>query len=80
MQIEKLDNSEEYAKCPWCEGMVVIKSRNCCIFRHGVDKNWNQLPPHSGEDFCMKKVTTGRGCGKPFRIVNDTLVRCDYDT
>jgi hypothetical protein len=77
--INRLDSGEEYSNCPWCDGTVVIESRNCCIFRHGVDKNWNQLPPHSGENFCMKEKISVGGCGKPFRIIDDMLVKCGYD-
>lgn len=77
--LDLLETGEEYGNCPWCNGMVVIESRNCCIFRHGADKNWVQLPPHSVENFCITETEQTSGCGKPFRIIDDKLVKCSFN-
>lgn len=62
-------------KCPHCFCYIEILEVNCGIFRHGADENFNQIPPHAPKEICKKKVY---GCGKPFKIINNEAIKCDY--
>jgi len=73
--------------CPHCRGTVNVnvQDTNCCIFRHGIFKNGQQVPPHSRKELCDKLVAMGEinGCGKPFQLVTRngrdyTVVACGY--
>jgi len=68
-------------KCPHCYGEVQIIEMNCKIFRHGIyKKNNQQLDPHASEKICKQVFEEGLiyGCGKPFTIVENKAVKCDY--
>jgi hypothetical protein len=55
---------------------MIIEELNCTIFRHGYDKNMEQIPPHATQKEC--ELLTVYGCGKPFKIVKGVAVKCDY--
>lgn len=64
-------------RCPHCHAYVEIVSINCGIFRHGVNKDFQQIPPHASKEECEQQ--TVYGCGKPFRILDNMKVeKCDY--
>jgi hypothetical protein len=69
-------------ECPHCGGSIVILAIKCAIFRHGTfKKNGRQIPPHTKKELCEEYVAKDMiwGCGKPFRIVNQSeAVACDY--
>lgn len=70
-------------KCPHCldEVLVMRNEINCTIFRHGVLKsNFQQMNPHAPKSEChsLSENNLIYGCGKPFKIVNDMAVECDY--
>ena len=74
--------------CPHCDMLLeVLKSQtNCCIFRHGVYKNGQQVDPHAKKVDCIRLVEERliHGCGKPFQLMKNaqgaitTVVVCDY--
>lgn len=67
--------------CPTCRELVIIEKINCGIFRHGVNKKTGkQINPHLEKTKCESLVSKGKifGCGKPFRIVDNEAVVCDY--
>lgn len=67
--------------CPHCNDYIEIISINCSIFRHGVYKNnFQQLNPHLKKEDCDNAIKQDLiyGCGKPFKIVNELVVKCDY--
>jgi hypothetical protein len=68
-------------KCPHCNESVIIEQINCAIFRHGVYKiNNDQIDPHMNREACEELVKNDLiyGCGKPFQIVNNEAIICDY--
>ena len=72
-------------KCPHCNSPVIIQKINCGIFRHGIIiKTGKQIKPHSNKTICdfLSKNNLIYGCGKPFRIINNThnyeAIICDY--
>lgn len=67
-------------ECPWCGVLVEIIEINCGIFRHGNDMAGNQLPPHADEAFCLANNDPAKGCGKPIRLTENTLIKCGFDT
>jgi DNA-directed RNA polymerase subunit RPC12/RpoP len=69
--------------CPHCKDQVLIMRSeiNCAIFRHGVLKDtFQQINPHAAEEECSHLFNNNMimGCGKPFKIVNDKAIECDY--
>ena len=71
--------------CPHCNGAVIIDQLNCCIFRHGVIiSTMQQMNPHASKEECDRLIQSNQilGCGKPFRIINESntliAVICDY--
>lgn len=77
-------NKKQYSiivLCPWCNGMIVILSLNCGIFRHGIyRKNMNQIPPHASKNVCDRLIRENKiyGCGKPFRVSKGIISKCNY--
>ena len=67
-------------ECPHCTGIVEIIAINCGIFRHGIYKNGEQIPPHLPKIECdrLARLDMIYGCGKPFKYENEKLVACDY--
>jgi hypothetical protein len=68
-------------QCPHCNGMVIIEQLNCAIFRHGVFKNTGkQIPPHASKEECDNWVKNNDiyGCGKPFQVIENKPVICEY--
>lgn len=70
-------------QCPHCENDIFIMRSeiNCAIFRHAVLKSNNQqINPHAPKEECEYLINNNMiyGCGKPFRIVNDKAIICDY--
>lgn len=70
-------------KCPHCgDDILIMRSEiNCAIFRHGVLKdNFQQMNPHAPKEECDYLFLNDMiiGCGKPFKIINDTSIVCDY--
>lgn len=68
-------------ECPHCGGPIEIIEVNCAIFRHGQYKSsGEQLEPHAPKELCDQVVKDGliNGCGKPFKLVNNKLEKCDY--
>ncbi len=75
--------------CPHCDGDVElnVKDMNCRIFRHGNRKdNDKQLPPHASQQECENLLNPIFGCGKPFKVIEDTnthkftTVKTSYDS
>jgi len=69
--------------CPHCEINVVVEKNElaCKIFRCGIMKsNGEPVPPHEKKERCDELFNKGLiyGCGKPFRVVDETVVGCDY--
>lgn len=69
--------------CPHCTEPILIEALNCGIFRHGVYiASGEQMDPHASKEVCDALVADKKiyGCGKPFRVANDTLeaTMCDY--
>jgi hypothetical protein len=67
--------------CPHCNGSVLIIELNCCILRHAVYKDsGKQLNPHASKELCDQVIKEGLvyGCAKPFKIINNQAVACDY--
>jgi hypothetical protein len=67
--------------CPHCNGMVIIEQLNCAIFRHGIFKNTGkQIPPHASKEECDNWVKNNDiyGCGKPFQVIENKAVVCEY--
>jgi hypothetical protein len=67
--------------CPHCSDQVIIEELNCCIFRHGINKNTlEQINPHALKEECdyLFENNLIYGCGKPFKIVDKKAVVCDY--
>lgn len=67
--------------CPHCSDIVAIAELNCRIFRHGILKaNFQQIDPHASEALCAFYVANNLiyGCGKPFTIIDNLAVACDY--
>ncbi len=57
--------------CPHCGGAVFIEEVNCGIFRHGILKSGEQVPPHAPKEECdnLAQQEAIYGCGRPFQIV-----------
>lgn len=57
-------------KCPHCAGIIIIDEINCAIFRHGIMKSGEQIPPHESKERCDELFEKKEiyGCGKPFRV------------
>ncbi len=70
-------NQEIFLSCPHCGGMVEIEQINCGIFRHGIYKSGEQIPPHDPQKDYGETIW---GCGKPFKYESNTnnLVICEY--
>jgi len=70
--------------CPHCNQFIIIEQVNCGIFRHGIYKNGEPLPPHESKETCdnVLKNQLIYGCGKPFRVIlhdNKFEIQiCDY--
>jgi hypothetical protein len=69
--------------CPYsdCEISIEIIEVNCGIFRCGVYKNnGQQIDPHLSKEKCeqLKHDDKIWGCGRPYQLINNTLVKCDY--
>lgn len=70
-----------YVTCPHCDGEVEIVELNCKIFRHSVyKKDGKQVDPHASKELCDQLIKEGSiyGCGKPFKIVDNKAVKCEY--
>ena len=88
MNIEGQNIHTIFVTCPHCAANIEIQpyQLNCAIFRHGafVD-TLEPLDPHASKEVCEWLVSNKMiyGCGKPFRIIQDTsgyikTVVCDY--
>jgi hypothetical protein len=67
--------------CPHCGDQLMIEELNCCIFRHGIIKNTlEQINPHAVKKECdyLFENNLIYGCGKPFKIVDNKAIICDY--
>jgi hypothetical protein len=69
--------------CPYydCASAIEIVEVNCAIFRCGVHKDTgHQIEPHLPKEECdkLKKDNKIWGCGRPFQLVNNKLVKCKY--
>ena len=70
-------------KCPHCNDEVILFKNeiNCKIYRHGVYKeNLKQIDPHMDKEGCDHLANNNLiyGCGKPFKLVDDIAIPCDY--
>jgi hypothetical protein len=66
-------------ECPHCKTMIIVEEINCGIFRCGIYKlSGLQINPHLVKDECDRIKDEIWGCGKPFRIENNKLIKCDY--
>jgi len=78
-------HEEQYIMCPHCSIIIEVVQLNCKIFRCGVYKSsGEQINPHLPKNECDILLQTDAiyGCGKPFRIINNTspfiVEKCDY--
>ena len=70
-----------FYNCPHCNNMIEVIEINCAIFRCGIYKiNGSQVEPHLSKEECDKLKNEDKiwGCGKPFQLVNNTLIKCKY--
>jgi hypothetical protein len=68
-------------QCPHCGIFIEVVEINCSIFRCGIYKrDFNQINPHMSKPECdnLVKENSIYGCGKPFKLVNQVPVECDY--
>ena len=68
-------------RCPHCSIAIFIEQQNCNIYRCGVFKSTFQpIPPHLPKNDCYELVKQNLiyGCGKPFRIIDNNILICDY--
>lgn len=68
-------------QCPHCDQYIEIIALNCAIFRCGIYKqNYEQIPPHLPELQCRQLIESNLifGCGRPFKILNDIAIICEY--
>lgn len=68
-------------QCPHCNMYIEILALNCRIFRCGIFKhNYQQVNPHEIKRLCDLYVFKNLiyGCGRPFTIIGDKAVKCDY--
>jgi len=72
--------------CPNCKESFIMEKINCGIFRHAfLISNFQQINPHASKEICDQLISSNSiyGCGKPFKIVQDTseqwiAVECEY--
>jgi hypothetical protein len=68
-------------QCPHCQQYIIIEELNCGIFRCGIKKDtYMQISPHASKETCdyLKNHDLIYGCGKPFRIIANEIVKCSY--
>ena len=66
-------------ECPHCGGKIIIMEINCGIFRHAVYKDtFMQVNPHMPKTDLEAISHQIYGCGKPFRIIDNKPIICDY--
>lgn len=78
-----LQNPYLILQCPYpdCNIAIEIIEINCAIFRCGVHKhNGTQVEQHLPKEECDKLKRDDKiwGCGRPFQLVNDKCICCDY--
>ena len=85
LKVDKVDKVEIIITCPHCGQFAEILELNCRIFRCGIFKhNLQQIPPHETKEICddLKLRDVIFGCGKPFRIMENSgvmeAVACEY--
>lgn len=81
--VVRLDKGIAGMRCPWCEGSVIVppSDMNCGIFRHGVYKATGEpIGAHAGQEECEKLYASGAilGCGKPFKVEGDRVLKCGW--
>jgi hypothetical protein len=65
--------------CPTCNVMIEITALNCGVFRCGIYKdNGHQINPHMPKDEVDKIKDDIYGCGNPFQISNNKIVKCAW--
>lgn len=70
-----------FINCPHCNIYLFIEELNCGIFRCGIYKSTFQpIPPHLPKNDCdeLLKQNLIYGCSKPFRIIDNKVLICDY--
>ncbi len=80
----ELTESGYLFSCPHCSGSIIVTPEEmaCKIFRHAVFKiNMQPISPHASQQECehLKSIESIYGCGKPFQVVNDKAIICDYN-
>jgi len=66
-------------ECPHCKILILVEEVNCGIFRCGIYKDTGlQINPHLPQSECERIKNDIWGCGKPFRIINEKIIKCDY--
>jgi hypothetical protein len=71
------------SNCPYpdCNITIEIEEINCAIFRCGIYKeSGKQIDPHLSKEQCDQLKIKNKiwGCGKPFQLINGTLIKCEY--
>ena len=62
-----------------CNVMIDIIALNCGVFRCGIYKNnGQQLDPHMSKDEFEKIKDDIYGCGQPFQIIKNKIVKCAW--
>lgn len=65
--------------CPTCNIMIEITALNCGIFRCGIYKDDGlQINPHMNKEECDKIKDDIYGCGNPFQIINNKILKCAW--
>jgi hypothetical protein len=74
-------------QCLHCNELIQVYQTDiaCGIFRHGIFKDGNPVPPHTPKNICdqLYKEKKIFGCGKPFQIIKKEnnkikIMICDY--
>ena len=66
--------------CPHCNIPIIIEELRCGIFRCGMYKDtFKQVDSHLPKVECDKLGDTIYGCGKPFQIKNNEVMKCAYN-
>jgi hypothetical protein len=76
-----MNSTQIITECPHCKISIFVEELNCRIFRCGIYKHNNQqINPHASKAECDRLFATGAiyGCGKPFMVLDDKTVVCDY--
>jgi hypothetical protein len=81
-----MSTTEIVVTCPHCAENIIIEQLNCRIFRHAtLIINNTQINPHASKEECEFHIKNKLiyGCGKPFKVIENSdgtfcAVICEY--